>query len=114
MIEEGVSLGLHEEELDEYRAHAEDAAAADDLEEVYRLKGDLQERLLDAKRHQIVRRSMNEIRAPKSLSRRSARLEAPPKLRGRNWRGPGKRSRAATSAGSNPDSTMAAQAWKKP
>src|SRR3989442_6427398 len=38
MIEEGVTLGLHEEELDEFRAHAEDAAAADDLEEGYPLK----------------------------------------------------------------------------
>ncbi len=77
MIEEGVSLGLHEEELDEYRAHAEDAAAADDLEEVYRLKGDLQERLLDAKRHQIVRRSMNEIQSLQELVTQSERLGVP-------------------------------------
>src|SRR2546428_7342002 len=77
MIEEGVSLGLHEEELDEYRAHAEDAAAADDLEEVYRLKGDLQERLLDAKRHQIVKRSMNEIQSLQELVTQSERLGVP-------------------------------------
>ncbi len=77
MIEEGVSLGLHEEELDEFRAHAEDAAAADDLEEVYRLKGDLQERLLDAKRHQIVKRSMNEIQSLDELVTQSERLGVP-------------------------------------
>ena len=77
MIEEGVSLGLHEEELDEFRAHAEDAAAADDLEEVYRLKGDLQERLLDAKRHQIVKRSMNEIHSLDELVTQSERLGVP-------------------------------------
>jgi len=77
MIEEVVSLGLHEEELEEFRAHAEDAAAADDLEEVYRLKGDLQERLLDAKRHQIVRRSMNEIQSLQELVTQSERLGVP-------------------------------------
>src|SRR3989454_1416421 len=77
MIEEGVSLGLNEEELDEFRAHAEDAAAADDLEEVYRLKGDLQERLLDAKRHQIVKRSMNEIQSLDELVTQSERLGVP-------------------------------------
>src|SRR5256886_976769 len=77
MIEEGVTLGLHEEELDEFRAHAEDAAAADDLEEVYRLKGDLQELLLDAKRHQIVKRSMNEIQSLDELVTQSERLGVP-------------------------------------
>src|SRR5207244_977827 len=77
MIEEGVTLGLHEEELDEFRAHAEDAAAADDLEEVYRLKGDLQERLLDAKRHQIVKRSMNEIQSLDELVTQSERRGVP-------------------------------------
>src|SRR5207247_6359693 len=63
MIEEGVSLGLHEEELEEFRAAAEDAAVADQLEDVYRLEGDLQERLLNAKRHQIVKRSMKELQS---------------------------------------------------
>ena len=77
MIEEGVSLGLHEEELLEYRAHAEDAATADDMEEVYRLKGDLHERLLDAKRHQIVKRSMNEIQSLDELVTQSERLGVP-------------------------------------
>src|SRR5439155_1088278 len=77
MVEEGVSLGLHEEELEEYRAHAEDAAAADDLEAVYRLRGDLQERLLDAKRHQIVKRSMDEIQSLEELVTQSERLGVP-------------------------------------
>src|SRR5213596_3478015 len=77
MVEEGVSLGLHVEELEEYRAHAEDAAAADDLEAVYRLRGDLQERLLDAKRHQIVKRSMDEIQSLEELVTQSERLGVP-------------------------------------
>src|SRR5206468_3915811 len=54
-----------------------DAAAADDLEEVDRLKGDLQERLLDAKRHQIVKRSMNEIQSLDELVTQSERLGVP-------------------------------------
>src|SRR5256712_2426332 len=77
MIEEGGTLGLHEEELDEFRAHAEDAAAADDLEEVYRVKSDLQERLLDAKRHQIATRAMNEIPSLDEPLTQSARLRVP-------------------------------------
>src|SRR5207249_4721490 len=36
LIEDGLSLGLSPEELDEYRMHAQEAAAADDIEEVYR------------------------------------------------------------------------------
>src|SRR2546426_8546638 len=71
LIDEGVSLGLHEQELEEFRAHAGDAATADDLEAVYRLKGDLQERLLDAKRKQIVKRSMTEIESLGDLVMRS-------------------------------------------
>src|SRR2546426_5361111 len=51
LIEDGLSLGLPPQELDEFRTHAQEAAAADDIEEVYRLKGDLQERLLEAKRN---------------------------------------------------------------
>jgi Domain of unknown function (DUF5915) len=77
MIEEGVSLGLHEQDLEEYRTHAAEAAAADDLEEVYRLKGDLQERLLEAKRTQIVKRSMSEIEGLEDLVSQSERLGIP-------------------------------------
>ena len=77
MVEEGVSLGLHEEELNEYRAHAADAAEADDLEAVYHLKGDLQERLLDAKRHSLEKRSMSEIQNLEDVVTQSERLGIP-------------------------------------
>ena len=77
MVGEGVSLGLHEEELNEYRAHAADAAEADDLEAVYRLKGDLQERLLDAKRHSLEKRSMGEIQSLEDVVTQSERLGIP-------------------------------------
>src|SRR3989442_13544411 len=77
MVEEGVSLGLHEEELNEYRAHAADAAEADDLEAVYHLKGDLQERLPDAKRHSLEKRSMSEIQNLQDVWTQSERLGIP-------------------------------------
>ena len=84
LIEEGVSLGLHEQELEEFRAHAGDAATADDLEAVYRLKGDLQERLLDAKRKQIVKRSMTEIESLGDLVMQSERQGVPGESARRN------------------------------
>ncbi len=74
MIDEGVSLGLPEEELQEYRVHAAEAAVADDLEAVYRLKGDLQEQLLEAKRHEILKRSMHEIKALEEIVTQSERF----------------------------------------
>jgi hypothetical protein len=79
LIEDGVSVGLPPEELEEFHAHAEDAAAADDLEEVYRLKGDLHERLLEAKRRSILKRSMDEIQALEDVVTQSERLEIPAK-----------------------------------
>src|SRR5207245_5687443 len=85
LIDEGVSLGLHEQDLEEFRAHAGDAAAADDLEAVYRLKGDLQERLLDAKRKQIVKRSMTEIESLGDLGMQSERQGVPAESARRNW-----------------------------
>src|SRR3989454_10077169 len=84
LIDEGVSLGLHEQELEEFRAHAGDAATADDLEAVYRLKGDLQERLLDAKRKQIVKRSMTEIESLGDLVMQSERQGVPAESARRN------------------------------
>ncbi|HKW43957.1 MAG TPA: hypothetical protein VJP06_07190, partial [Thermoplasmata archaeon] len=74
LIQEGVSLGLDEGELQEYRTHAADAATANDLEEVYRLKGDLQERLLEAKRGAIVKRSMDEIQNLEDIVTQTERL----------------------------------------
>ncbi|HEY6051972.1 MAG TPA: hypothetical protein VIZ58_12025, partial [Thermoanaerobaculia bacterium] len=75
LIEDGLSMGVPEEELEEFRVHAQEAAAADDLEEVYRLKGDLQERLLEAKRRSIVKRSMDEIQSLEEIVTQSERLE---------------------------------------
>src|SRR5439155_1334755 len=61
-----------------------DAATADDLEAVYRLKGDLQERLLDAKRKQIVKRSMTEIESLGDLVMQSERQGVPGESARRN------------------------------
>ena len=80
VIEEGESLGLRREDLDELRSHAADAAAADDLEEVYRLKGDLQEQLLEAKRRTLLKRSMDEVRALDDIVVSSERLGIPADL----------------------------------
>src|SRR5207249_3580762 len=49
----------------------------DDLEEVYRLKGDLQERLLEAKRKQIVKRSMDEVQTLDEIVTQTERLDIP-------------------------------------
>lgn len=77
LIQEGMSLGLEQTELEEYRAHAADAAAANDLEDVYRLKGDLQERLLEAKRGALIKRSMDEVQSLEDLVTQSERLGIP-------------------------------------
>ena len=77
LIADGLSLGLSKDELEEYRTHAEEAASADDLEEVYRLKGDLQERLLESKRKNIVKRSMDEIQSLDDIVTQSERMEIP-------------------------------------
>src|SRR5213596_4832 len=77
IIEDGLSMGVPRGELEEFRTHAQEAADADDLEEVYRLKGDLQERLLEAKRKQIVKRSMDEIRSLEEIVTQSEQLDIP-------------------------------------
>ena len=77
LIEDGVSIGLRREELEELRAHAAEAAAADDLEEVYRLKGDLQETLLDAKRRGLLNRSLQEVQSLDDIVVQSERLGIP-------------------------------------
>src|SRR5438034_584782 len=75
IIEDGLSMGVPRGELEEFRTHAQEAADADDLEEVYRLKGDLQERLLEAKRKQIVKRSMDEVQTLDELVTQTERLD---------------------------------------
>jgi uncharacterized protein DUF5915 len=77
LINDGVAVGLPRGELEEFRSRAEEAATADDIEEVYRLKGDLQERLLEAKRKQILKRYMDEINALEEIVTSSERLEIP-------------------------------------
>src|SRR5437773_1509143 len=62
----------------EYKKVIEDILRdADDLEEVYRLKGDLQERLLEAKRKQIVKRSMDEVQTLDEIVTQTERLDIP-------------------------------------
>ncbi len=77
LIEDGLSLGIPRGDLEEFRTHAQEAAEADDLEEVYRLKGDLQERLLEAKRKQIVKRSMDEVQTLDEIVTQTERLDIP-------------------------------------
>src|SRR5438093_1307231 len=77
LIEDGLSLGIPRGDLEEFRTHAQEAAEADDLEEVYRLKGDLQERLLEAKRKQIVKRSMDEVQTLDEMVTQTERLDIP-------------------------------------
>src|SRR5437762_11525488 len=48
IIEDGLSMGVPRGELAEVRTHAQEAAHADHLQEVHRVKGDLHERLLEA------------------------------------------------------------------
>src|SRR5207247_1518708 len=75
--EDGLSMGVPRGELEEFRTRAQDAADADDLQEVYRLKGDLQERLLEAKRKQIVKRSMDEVQTLDEIVTQTERLDIP-------------------------------------
>ncbi len=77
VVEEGVALGLDRAELEEARTHAAEAAGAGDLGEVYRLKGDLQERILEAKRTSLLRKSQEEIRNLDDLVVQSERLGIP-------------------------------------
>jgi hypothetical protein len=77
LIEEGVSVGLRREDLEELRSHAAEAAVADDLEEVYRLKGDLQEQILEEKRRSLLKRSMQEVQSLDDIVVQSERLGIP-------------------------------------
>src|SRR3970282_1645645 len=51
-----------------------------DLEEVYRLKGDLREQLLEAKRRTLLKRSTDEVRAPDDIVVSSERPGIPADL----------------------------------
>ncbi len=77
LIEEGAALGLHEEELKESQQHAAEAATAGDLEAVYKIKGDLQERVLEAKQRSLQRKSLEEVRNLEDLLLQSERLGIP-------------------------------------
>lgn len=74
IIEEGVTMGLPREELEELKTHAGEAALADDLEEVYRIKGDLQERVLDSKRRSILKKAVAEIQSIDDIVVQSERI----------------------------------------
>ena len=77
LIEEGRKLGVPAEELDELRTHASEAAVSDDLEEVYRIKGDLQERILDAKGRAVLRKAMDEVQVLEDQLVQSERIGVP-------------------------------------
>ena len=77
MIDEGVELGLPRSDLEELRTHASEAAQAGDVESVFRLKGDLQEKILGAKRAALLRRSMEEVQTLDDLLEQSDRLGIP-------------------------------------
>ncbi len=63
IVQEGAAQGLPLSELEALRAQAVKAAEADELEEVYRIRGDLQERLLDLKRQGLLKKALKEIHA---------------------------------------------------
>ena len=77
LIEDGEGLGLPAEGLQEFRTHASEAAAAGDLEAVYRIKGDLQERVLEAKQRALQRRSLEEVQTLEDQLVQSERLGIP-------------------------------------
>ncbi|HEY7587778.1 MAG TPA: DUF5915 domain-containing protein [Thermoplasmata archaeon] len=77
LISEGVELGLARSDLEEVKVHASEAASANDLEGVYRLKGDLQEKVLDAKRRSLMKRSEEEVEGLEDTLVQSERLGIP-------------------------------------
>ncbi len=77
MVAEGTELGLHEEDLKDFQQHARDAAQAGDVESVYKLKGDLQEKILEAKQRALQKRSLEEVRNLEDLLVQSERLGIP-------------------------------------
>ena len=77
LIDEGLDLGLQAEELEKAKQRAAEAAAAGNLEEVYRIKGDLQERVLEAKQRALQRRSLDEVQTLEELLVQSERLGIP-------------------------------------
>ncbi len=77
LIDEGTALGLARVDLEELRQHAVEAAVAGDLEAVYRIKGDLQELVLDAKRRSLMKRSVQEVQALEDILVQSDRLGIP-------------------------------------
>ncbi len=77
LVDEGVELGLSNEELQATKQHAAEAAAAGNLEEVYKVKGDLQEKVLEAKQRALQRRSLEEVRNLEDLLVQSERLGIP-------------------------------------
>ena len=77
LVDEGESLGLERAELEEIQVRAADAAIAGDLGEVYRIRGDLQERVLQAKQDALLRRSQEEIRGLDDLLGQSERVGIP-------------------------------------
>jgi hypothetical protein len=77
LIEEGTGLGLRIEDLRELKEHAAEAAVAGDLEAVYRIKGDLQEKVLEAKQRALQRRYLDEVQTLEDLLVQSERLGIP-------------------------------------
>jgi len=77
LVEEGVALGMSRDELEEMSVHAGEAAAADDLDEVYRLKGDLRERILDSKRRAVLAKAIAEVQTLEDTLVQSERLGIP-------------------------------------
>ena len=77
LVDEGTELGLRVEELKEYQQHAAEAAVAGDLESVHKIKGDLQERVLEAKQRSLQKRSLEEVQNLEDLLVQSERLGIP-------------------------------------
>ena len=77
LIQEGTELGLTEGELKESQERAAEAALAGNLESVYKIKGDLQEKVLEAKQRVLQKRSLEEVHNLEDLLVQSDRLGIP-------------------------------------
>jgi hypothetical protein len=77
LISEGLELGLPGEELESSKQRAAEAALAGNLEEVYKVKGDLQEKVLEAKQRALQQRSLEEVQNLEDLLIQSERLGIP-------------------------------------
>ena len=77
LVQEGSAMGLPIDELTTFQDGVTRAAREDDLEEVYRIKGDLQERILEVKRQALLKKALQEVQALDEILAQSDRMGIP-------------------------------------